>query len=421
MPTERIQPLLQLSLRGTAVACKVAFRNLVRHHRRSLIAVFSVGFGIAAFIVANGFAQWMFHDFREATIESAYGHLQVTRPQFHEKGRADPFSYLLPNDAGIDSLKGLPHVRRISPMLTLAGLVSKDETTFSFIGEGISVAADLADNRSVTIVRGAKPTSDAAAQILVGQGLAHTLGADVGSRLVLLVNTPSGGLNAVDAQVAGIFSSVSKAYDDSALILSIALARRLLKVDGAHAWRVFLDDTAHTDEALTWLKARLDNKQFEVRPWTALAEFYTRAVKLLSEQLGVVRAIVVAIILLGIGNTMMMSVLERTGEIGTAMALGVKRQSLLVQFLIEGALIGLIGGTAGLLLATAASLGIGALHIEMPPPPSLSRGYVANVMLAPSLLVEAMIIALATTTLASLYPAWKASRLAIVDALRHGR
>lgn len=421
MFTESVPSLVQFALRGAAIAFRIAFRNLVRHHRRSLIAILSVGFGIAAFVVANGFAQWMFHDFREATIESAYGHLQITRPQFHEKGRADPFQYLLPNDADIGRLAGLPHVRRISPMLTFAGLISRDEATFSFIGEGISVAGDLSDNRSVSIVRGAKPASDTAAEIIVGQGLARTLGADVGSRIVLLVNTPSGGLSAVEAQVAGIFTSVSKSYDDSALLLPIALARRLLKVDGAHAWRVFLDDTAHTGEALSWLKARLDNKQFEVRPWTELAEFYMRAVKLLSEQLGVVRAIVVAIILLGIGNTMMMSVLERTSEIGTAMALGVKRQTLLVQFMIEGALIGLIGGTAGLLLAAGSSLGIGAMHIDMPPPPGLSRGYVANVMLAPSLLVEGMLIALITTTLASIYPAWKASRLAIVDALRHGR
>jgi putative ABC transport system permease protein len=400
---------------------KLAARNLLRHRRRTLVAVASVAFGIAALVVANGFAEWMFVDFREATIESQYGHVQVTRPGYHENGAADPFRHLLPANPGAGSIEDIPHGRAVAPRLALTGLVSRGEATVSFSGEGFDPAKDMTADRALTIVAGARLESGSRNEVLLGKGLATLLGAGVGDDIVLLVNTPRGGINATDARVAGVFSSVSKAYDDSALLTSLATARGLLKVQGAHAWLVYLDDTRHTAAAAADLRQRLDPQRFEVRTWEQLADFYNRAVALFREQLGVVRVIVVAIILLGIGNTMMMSVVERTSEIGTAMALGVRRRTLLGQFLAEGALIGAIGGLAGLALAYLFAAVVRALHIEMPPPPGLSRGYLADVLLTGRMLAEAPLVAIATTTLASLYPAWKASRMAIVDAIRHSR
>lgn len=400
-------------------ACRLAAHNLLRHRRRSLVAISSVAFGIAALVVATGFMEWMFVDFREATIESQYAHLQITRPGFHEDGTSDPFRYVLPRETGGKIAEGVLHLRSLAPRLMLAGLVSRGDATVSFTGEGIDPAIDLTDDRSLRILHGGKLVPSNRNSVLLGRGLGQVLGAGVGDNVVLLVNTPRGGVNALDAQVVGIFASVSKAYDDSALLVSIETASRLLKVEGAHAWLMYLQDTRYTAEVAAGVRQRLDPKEFEVRTWDQLAEFYTRAVDLLREQLGVVRIVVVAIILLSIANTMMMAVVERTGEIGTAMALGVKRREILGQFLLEGSFIGAIGGLAGLVLAGVLAAVIAALGIEMPPPPGLTRGYVARVLFTPSIVVEALVLAVATTVLASLFPAWKASRMAIVDALRY--
>ncbi len=406
---------------GWFAGFRMATRNLLRHRRRSLIAVSSVAFGIAALVVASGFTEWMFVDFREATIESQYAHVQITRRGFHEYGTSDPFRYLLAPDTGAKSTDQVPHLRSLAPRLMLTGLISRGETTVSFTGEGLDPAKDLTEDRSLRILQGNKLQSSDRNEVLLGRGLATLLGAGAGDNVVLLVNTPKGGINALDARVAGVFASVSKAYDDSALLVTIGMARALLKVNGVHAWLIYLDDTRHAQDVATGLRQRLDPKLFEVRTWDQLADFYTRAVALLREQLEVVRIIVAAIILLGIGNTMMMSVVERTGEIGTSMALGVKRRTLLGQFLIEGATIGVVGGIVGLALAFLIGAALGALHIEMPPPPGLTRGYVANVLIGTPIVMEAMLIAVGTTTLASLYPAWKASRMVIVDAIRHNR
>lgn len=403
------------------ILINIILRNLLRHRRRSLIAMISVGFGIAALVVASGFIEWMFVDFREATIESQYAHVQVTRPDYHENGRADPFKYLLPEDTAAAPLGKVAHVRSWGPRLGFIGLISRGDSTVSFVGEGYNPATDLTGDRSLRMVAGKKLTVDDRNKVMLGKGLAVQLGAKPGDPVVVLVDNPGSGLNAVDATVAGIFESVSKAYDDSAILVHIAAARNLLKVSGAHSWLVYLDQTDNTAAAAGELRAALDPKQFELRTWDQLAEFYARAVDLFRQQLGIVRFIVIAIILLGISNTMMMSVMERTGEIGTSMALGIKRRALLGQFLVEGGLIGLLGGLGGLALAFLIGLGIDVMHVEMPPPPGLTRGYIAHVLMTPGIVVEAMLIAIVTTTLASLYPAWKASRMVIVDAIRQNK
>ena len=402
------------------ILVNIILRNLLRHRRRSTVAIVSVGFGIAALVVASGFIEWMFVDFREATIESQYAHIQVTRPNYHENGRADPFRYLLPEDAAAP-LSKVAHARSWGPRLGFTGLISRGDSTVSFVGEGYNPATDLTGDRSLRVVAGNKLAPADEDKIMLGKGLAIQLGAKAGDPVVVLVDNPGSGLNAVEAKVAGVFESVSKAYDDSAVLVHIAAARKLLKVPGAHSWLVYLDETKNSAAAATELRSRLDANQYEVRTWDQLAEFYARAVDLFRQQLGVVRFIVIAIILLGISNTMMMSVMERTGEIGTSMALGIKRRALLGQFVLEGGLIGLIGGLGGLLLAFLIGAGIDVMHIEMPPPPGLTRGYIAHVLMTPGIVMEAMLVAILTTTLASLYPAWKASRMVIVDAIRQNK
>ena len=101
----------------------LALRNLRRQFRRSLTALLSIGFGVTALLVATGFNAAMFEEFREATIRSQFGHLQVTRPGFQERGRSDPWAYLLPADVALDPAL-LPSGSTISPRLLLNGLVS---------------------------------------------------------------------------------------------------------------------------------------------------------------------------------------------------------------------------------------------------------------------------------------------------------
>jgi putative ABC transport system permease protein len=194
-----------------------------------------------------------------------------------------------------------------------------------------------------------------------------------------------------------------------------------MRVDGDHTLVVLLDETRRTASVAASLQRRIAASGFEVTPWYELADWYNKTVTLFSAQAAVVNLIIAIIIVLSISNTLTMSVLERVGEIGTAMALGVRRAQILRQFLVEGVLLGAIGGLAGVVLGTAAAYAISAVGIPMPPPPGMGRGYVAEIMVTPRLALEAFGLALGTTLVASVYPAWKAARFPIVDALRFNR
>ena len=156
-------------------------------------------------------------------------------------------------------------------------------------------------------------------------------------------------------------------------------------------------------------------------PWYDLADFYAKTVALFKKQVGVMKMIITVIVVLGISNTLMMGVLERTAEIGTSMALGYRRNRILRLFLGEGLVLGFAGGVIGLLLGFALASVISAVGIPMPPPPGMARGFTAEILVTGPLALDALALAFGTTLLASLYPAWKASRMDIVDALRHGR
>jgi putative ABC transport system permease protein len=125
------------------------------------------------------------------------------------------------------------------------------------------------------------------------------------------------------------------------------------------------------------------------------------------------------IIVLSISNMLIMNVMERTGEIGTLLAIGLKRKKILQMFATEGFLLGLVGGLAGIAIGYALAELISSIGIPMPPPPGMEEGYTGEIRVTAGLLISAFLIASITTLLAGLYPAWKASRQQIVNALRH--
>jgi putative ABC transport system permease protein len=137
--------------------------------------------------------------------------------------------------------------------------------------------------------------------------------------------------------------------------------------------------------------------------------------------MALIKIIIGLIIVLTIGNSMMMGVMERTSEIGTALALGTRKRGILVQFVLEGILLGLVGGAFGVIIGVVLAHAISAIGIPMPPPPGQARAYRAGMIVTAPAVATALALALATSLVAAIYPAWKASRTKVVDALRHNR
>lgn len=401
-----------------------AVRNLVGHRRRSGFALAAITFGVVALIQASGFIDWIFRAMREDVIQSRLGHIQAVKPGYFERGAADPFAFLLP-EASLrqGELEGVSGVEAVAGRLVFSGLIGHGETTVSFIGEGVDPAKEAVISRRLHIRAGQSLSSTDPEGIIIGAGLAEQVGVGPGNTVILLATTSSGGMNAVEATVRGVFFTSTKAYDDAALRVSITLARNLLRVSGDHIWVMRLEDTALTAEMLARLRARFPLKEYGVEfvPWYDRADFYNKTVVLFSRQVNVVQLIIALIIVLSISNTLIMSVLERTREIGTLMAVGLRRQTILSLFLSEGLVLGVVGGFAGLAAGVILAEGISAIGIPMPPPPGMAVGFTGEILVTWPLALKAVVIAVGATLLASLYPAWKASRLQVVDALRHNQ
>lgn len=401
---------------------KIALRNLSRNTKRTIVSTLTVGGGILAFCLASGFISWIFEDMRDSTIRSQLGHIQIVRPGYYEKGIADPYSFLLPGTSDEFSLVStLSGVVSVAPRLAFSGLASFGENTVPFIGEGVSPEGEKPISARINIDQGRDMASDNEASVLLGEGLAKSLGANIGDAIVLLVTTAKGGANATEVRVAGIFNTTSKEFDDQFLRLPIQRARKLMKVDGATSWVMLLESYKLTSLTGELLQAKLPAEHFQVITWNTLADFYNKTVVLFSSQIQVVKLIIGLIIVLSISNTQTMSVLERTTEIGTNLALGQRRSAVMRLFLIEGFLIGIMGGLVGALVAWIAATLISAVGLPMPPAPGMNHGFIGQILFTPKIAFDAIVLAISTTLLASILPAWKASRLNIVDALRYNQ
>lgn len=397
----------------------LAFKEVTRRKRRSAVAVIAVAFSVVALLLSSGFIHWVLVSMQQDAVNTV-GHLQITRPGFAESGLSDPLAYLLPGTdpsavAGVGA-------RTVAPRLSFSGLVSLGDSTLSFQGEGLSPAAEGGLSAAMTIVAGrALSTEPGRREVLLGRGLAQNLGAGVGQTVVLLSSTGNGGVNGVEAVVAGIFATSTKAYDDVYLRAPLELAQQLLRVEGTSRWIVLLEDTAATDRAMASLRARLPSLEFAVTPWYQLADFYQKTAALFSRQLGFLNLIIAVIVVLTISNCMTIGVVERTGEIGTALAIGATQQVIRRRFVVEGLVLGVVGAGIGLCCGLLAARAISSIGIPMPPPPGADQGYLGEIRVTTGLAVQAVAVGVASALAGSVLPAIRASRMVIIDAIRQGK
>jgi putative ABC transport system permease protein len=407
---------------------KLAFRNVFRNRVRSLITLAAIAFGCISLIIAGGFFEDTFLQMREAYIHGHLGHIQVYKKGYLEKGNTRPFDYMIEHPQKVKELiASVDHVKFITPRLSFSGLLSTGENTVSVISQGV----DPIGEKTIGIIEGASAgvaieagenlSSDDMYNVVIGTGLAKAMGSKVGDFIILVSNTVGGALNALDMKVKGVFFTASKEFDDRALRMPITAAQALLRTDGVQTLVVLLDKTEHTDTVKNSLMDLFKNKNLdlELKPWYEMADFYNKTVELYGRQFFVLKLIIAIIVVLSIFNTINMSVWERAREIGTIMALGSKRYEVLKLFLLEGLILGILGGLLGIIVGTGLAYVISLIGIPMPPPPGANINWVAHIRVVPKLLFSSFLIALISSLLSSFYPAFRASRLVIADALRH--
>lgn len=243
-------------------------------------------------------------------------------------------------------------------------------------------------------------------------------------RLDLLGATANGSPNVVSFYVTEAQNQGIKELDDVFVGMHLKLAQELLYGRGEHK-AVSIQIQLHRSEDLPRAKARLnalfaaEKLPLEVRDFTELSSSYTQIKGFLSVMFGFLAVIMLMIVVFTVVNTMSMSVMERVNEIGTVRAMGVRRSGIRRQFVVEGLLLGILGASAGVVLATAVSFWFNHAGI-MYTPPGQARPVPVRLLTADYVLLWRVWLGLIViATLGSLVPAGRAARMKVVDALRH--
>ena len=251
--------------------------------------------------------------------------------------------------------------------------------------------------------------------------------AGAGPRLDLLASSGRGAPNVAAVDVLAAQDQGFKELDEVSVILPLAFAQRLVfgkAPPRATAIMVQLHRTAALPQAAERLRAvvaGLDSRQpLVVRDVEELNPFYVQSLRLFDVIFGFIFVLIGGIVLFTVGNTMNAAVVERTVEIGTLRAIGLRQAGVRRLFVIEGFVLGLVGAVVGTLAALALAGIVNHSGLTWLPPGSSQRLPLQLRVMGENLSIVGTSLALVViATLSAWWPAWRAARLNVVEALRH--
>ena len=406
---------------------KLAMRNIARNKRRSLMTLLAIGVGFAAASLFYGYIHHMYYGLRAIAVQGeGLGHLTVFKAGWLERGKLDPEKYMFskPEMTKISQLVGAEKgVLLATPQIQISGLVSNGTTSMIFIAQGVIPK----DDRTIKggwdefmPIKGKRLDEKIPYGVEMAQDLAKYLNLEAGKSGVVMATTLGGQMNAMDIEVAGVYDTGSDATNDKYMRVTFGFAQSLYDTQSAEKIVVLLDDWERTDAMRGILTQKLKDAGIdcEIKTWKELSLLYFKVRGMFDMIFLFLFSIVLVIVVMSTINTMGMAVLERTREIGTLRALGLKRRGVSLLFALEGGLLGLLGSAIGIGLHTTVWYVIEILNpTYIPPgissPVSLKVDYVPE---AVALMVFCMIF---LSLMAAILPARRAARQNVVEALGH--
>lgn len=399
---------------------QIALRNLFRQRRRTLLVLLAVGLGVSAVVGVRGFLNGLQSSLILGFAEGTIGAIQIHRAGFLQSVDAAPLTPNIDLAATdiVQRIEAVEGVRATSPRIMFPGMISVEDAS----GFALIVAADperelqTSPKRKDHVVSGIWMRRDAhPAQSLMGMELARSLGARPSSRVAILTNDVDGVMNAVDTSVSGTLAAPTQG-EKKLVMIPLAAAQELLRMPGrATEIVVGVHDLARVEDVAARLRVAL-GPDYEVHTWTQLAPVAKDVVETQDSALGIVTVIFLVVILMGLANALLTSVLERVREIGTMLAVGARRRQVLTMFVIEAALIGVLGAIVGCVFGSAIVFALSVKGVTLTMPGASIPQHIVP-FIEPRFLLEMIALCAAGATVASLWPAWRASRLRPVEAL----
>ena len=401
---------------------KLGWRNIWRNKRRTLLSMSAIGLGLFLVLFYAGLMGGMLGNAKNELDNAGMGHVEIYGDGYRAK---HDVALTLPALATFKDKLSLPPGAEISDRVVARGLATSARGSEGAQVYGVDFAAEPQLSAHLRQVRqGALPAAGDDKAVLIGEELAARLNVKLGGKVRLMVQRADGEMGADLFRVRGIFHSIAPSIGQRQVYVSQAAARELLGVAGAsHQVVIQLPDAALADGVAVQVKSAL-GAGYDVATWSELLPILKKMEALTSTAAFVMSLFVYLLVGLGVLNTMLMSVLERTREFGVLLSLGTRPSRILKIVLAESFWIStlsvLIGASLGALATwyfsrAGFNAGTGGESIQL-------QGSVISTLVKtrfnPVDTLKASSVVFAMALVVGLYPASRITRLQPAEALR---
>jgi putative ABC transport system permease protein len=404
----------------------MALRNALRNRRRSLLTATMVTLGVACLTVATAWLEGLFGSTVDLAANMA-GHVRVVTADYAKKEQLNPLQENIATTAPLEAaLRAVPGVVAVYPRITMGVTAT--------IGEEIGEEFGLVQGGPVALfegpfgipqrlVEGRMLTTDDEA--VIGRKLVEKMGAKLGDDVVLLGQTQDGSLSPARVKLVGIVD-LGNAAQNRQVFLTLEKVRYMADIpDGAVEIGVYAEHRDDGGPLADQLRALPELAGLDVRSWDRRPPF-DGFMGIMQTVKGVTAWVMVFITALGVLNTMLMSVLERTAEIGVMRAMGLRRHQVIQLFLLEAMGISAVGGVLGAVLGGLGGLwlqvhgvNLGSVVDKLPPTVPMNTTVYGQV--TPGMLVFAVALGVLMSLVGGVLPAIRAARIEPIEAMRHRR
>lgn len=400
---------------------KLAVLNIGRNPRRSVITVLAVGVGLASLIFLWGFNDGTIEQMRENVIRLFTGHFQIHARGFEKNLAAELF--IPRKEALLERLRSDPEIVSVAERVKCEALVGTSENSRGVLLIGIDPAEELRVTQLHTHLREGSflAPSDSRA-ILLGHRLAEKIRVNLDDKVVVMTQAVDGTLAGFAYRVKGIFHTGSQQIDELTAYISLASGRELLGMENeTHEIAVRLKGRNWIEPVVESLSGSLSREDYEIIRWNEIVPEVDQWTEWAQAVISTILMAVMVVIGVSIMNTILMSTFERTRELGVMLAIGTSPLQIISLILLEtlvlqffGILVGLLGGY--LVTFYFGQVGISFHGVEE----AFSMSYMSTVIytrVEPGHVIQSIATLVLLTSVISLYPAWRAGRMAPVKAI----
>lgn len=395
---------------------KFAFRNISRNRRRSLVAVSTIAVGVAGLLFLQGFFSGLLAMHAENAIHSRHGHGQIMTKGYFEQTFESPMDHWI-TDTGplLAKLESLPEVREAFPRVQFFALLSNGKVNVAGKGQGILGAKEKEFFNKMNFVAGG-PIGEEKEGLVLGLGLARSLGVKPGDRVTVLGQTVNGTVNAIDTTVTGIFHVGMKEADDMLFQVQLDQAQLLMDSDKVESIAIGLRDGGSWENVERAVQAAFPSLEalsvYRIdQAWAENGRLFLTAL------MNIFRLTFLGMIILAIYNSAANTVLERKRELGMLRANGESVRDLVLLLVTEGLVLSLLGAFVGIAMLFAVWFLTGD-GLIMPPTPGTNRELPVQLDIKLWHLVTGAALGVVASTFATLLSTAQVMRLSIVQALR---